>query len=134
MSKKQTQTGLQCELDQIEQRLKDLEIPTYMSGLGFRSGSKLITVCLKDQASATALSAIASKLEHFKKEDCPISEEAFGWLGDACDNLDQFSAYCNELVDKLYARKEEIEHELDSNEQTQSEMNKEADESLNRRR
>ena len=97
-------------------------------------GSKLITVALKEQASAAALNAIASKLERFKKEDCPISEEAFEWLGAACDNLDQFSAYCNELVDKLYARKEEIERDLDSVEQTQSEMNEEAGVSLDKQR
>ena len=116
---------LKAELDKLEQRLTDLEIPTYMNGLGFRMGSKLITVALKEQASAAALNAIANKLERFKKEDCPISEEAFGWLGEACDNLDQFTAYCDDLVDKLYARKEEIEHELDSTEQSQAEMDKE---------
>ena len=125
---------LQRELDEIEQKLEDLEIPTYMCGLGFRSGSKLITVALKDKANAGALNAIASKLERFKKEDCPISEEAFGWLGAACDNLDQFSSYCNELVDKLYARKGEIEHELDSTEQTQSEIDKEEGLWLNKQR
>lgn len=125
---------LQRELDEIGQKLEDLEIPTYMSGLGFRSGSKLITVALKDQANTTALNAIASKLEHFKKEDCPISEEALGWLGAACDNLDQFSEYCNELVDVLYARMVWIEHELNSTEQTQSEMDKEEGVWLNKQR
>ena len=125
---------LQHELDKIEQKLKDLEIPTYMNGLGFRSGSKLITVALKNHANAGALNAIASKLERFKKEDCPISEDAFEWLGEACNNLDQFTAYCDDLVDKLYTRKEEIEHELDSTEQTQSEMDREAGESLDRQR
>ena len=119
--------SLKSELAEIEAKIKALKVRTY-DCIGFASGTLSLPQAL-EKCDYNNLKAIRKSLGV-----AAISGEAAGWLDIAIENLEQLTEYAEALDERLWDRKIEIEEALDSAEQTQSEMDKEASESFDRQR
>ena len=120
-----SQEQMKSELAGIESRLRALEVGKYH--MGFCVGSIPLEKLFSEHLSAKVLGQIQDRLNKYPDA---ISEEAHGWLEEARANLAQFSEYMLALEEKLIARAEEIEEALWDTEQTQSEMNADAERSI----
>ena len=124
---------LRDELDAVEARIKVLEVGKYH--MGFCVGRITLEELFTKHLSAKVLSQIQDQLN---RHEGAISEEAHCWLEEARANLGQFAEYMLALESKLIAQAEEIEEQLGDLEhhgnQTQSEMNADANASMDRQR
>ena len=127
-SERERKCRIEDEIAEVKRRIESLKTPTgYFWGIAV--SNMPLTKLLETMANVDALRAVEKQL---RKAD--INNEACEWLEEAIANLDEFTRYAIKLESDLWERLIELEDDLDSTEQSQNEMNREAGESLNRSR